>query len=184
MIKCHNCLAETAPPAPYKAYVECGKCGAKTAATAAMQSVSAKPAGEVPEVTKELAALAWQRAYAEGDESGVDMSLRVARQVVSLLFPIACKPIVDAPKTLVTALRQYRHNYGADELIAGYDYDETNRIVAALQARAVVMPERKQYTRYLSGVVPTNRLEAEARIDAWNACLDEVARLNGNGGDV
>jgi hypothetical protein len=38
-----------------------------------------------PKVTKELAALAWQRAYAEGDESGVDMSLRVARQVALLL---------------------------------------------------------------------------------------------------
>lgn len=64
MNKCHNCLAETSLPAPYKAYVECGECGAKTAATAAAQPVSAQPehsaqhlnmvsaqpAGEVPEV--------------------------------------------------------------------------------------------------------------------------------------
>lgn len=41
VFKCHKCLTETSPPAPYKAYVECGECGAKTAATAAAQSVSA-----------------------------------------------------------------------------------------------------------------------------------------------
>lgn len=39
----------------------------------------------VPEVTPALATLAWERAFAEGDDSGVDFSLRVARHVRALL---------------------------------------------------------------------------------------------------
>lgn len=78
----------------------------------------------------------------------------------------------EVPEVLLTALRQYRHNYGDNKLIPGYDYEETNRIVAALQARAVVMPER------LKEDVNSN-LEWS---DGWNACIDEVARLNGKDG--
>jgi len=40
-----------------------------------------------------------------------------------------------AVEVLLPALRQYRHNCGGDELIPGYDYEETNRIVAALSAQ-------------------------------------------------
>ena len=36
-------------------------------------------------VTRQLASLAWQLAYDEGDDSGVDFSLRVARHVAQLL---------------------------------------------------------------------------------------------------
>ena len=35
--QCHNCSAQTPPPAPFKAYVECKECGEKTAATAAAE---------------------------------------------------------------------------------------------------------------------------------------------------
>lgn len=45
-------------------------------------------------------------------------------------------------------------------------------------APAVVLPEREMYSRYLRGVIPHNRLEVEAYKDGWNACLDEVTKLN------
>lgn len=48
------------------------------------------------------------------------------------------------------------------------------RIVAALQARAVVMPERENRK-------PSSH-DAMTRQEGWNDCLDEVARLNGKGG--
>lgn len=44
--------------------------------------------------------------------------------------------------------------------------------------RPVVMPEREMYCRYLRGVIPENRAEVEAHKDGWNACLNEIARLN------
>ena len=43
---------------------------------------------------------------------------------------------------------------------------------------AVVLPEREMYCQYLRGVIPENRLEVEAHKDGWNACLDELKRLN------
>ena len=52
-------------------------------ARALLQSSQAE--SSVPEVTTALAALAWERAFAEGDESGIDFSLRVARHVRALL---------------------------------------------------------------------------------------------------
>ncbi|HCP54556.1 MAG: hypothetical protein CMK72_01220 [Pseudomonadaceae bacterium] len=52
--------------------------------------------------------------------------------------------------------------------------------LAQLKSRqsGVVLPEREQYTKYLAGVIPVNAVEAGAYKDGWNACLDEVARLN------
>lgn len=43
---------------------------------------------------------------------------------------------------------------------------------------AVVLPEREMYCQYLRVVIPDNRLEVEAHKDGWNACLDELKRLN------
>ncbi|MGB4485791.1 MAG: hypothetical protein WBI95_09825 [Pseudomonas veronii] len=43
---------------------------------------------------------------------------------------------------------------------------------------AVVLPDREMYCQYLRGVIPDNRLEVEAHKDGWNACLDELKRLN------
>ncbi len=43
---------------------------------------------------------------------------------------------------------------------------------------AVVMPEREMHCQYLRGVIPDNRLEVEAHKDGWNACIDELKRLN------
>ena len=43
---------------------------------------------------------------------------------------------------------------------------------------AVVLPEREMYCQYLRGVIPDNRLEVEAHKDGWNACLEELKRLN------
>lgn len=52
--------------------------------------------------------------------------------------PVSAKPAGEVPEVLLTALRQYRHNYGSEELIAGYEYDETNRIVARLNGKGGV----------------------------------------------
>lgn len=46
--------------------------------------------------------------------------------------------------------------------------------------RKVVMPEREIYSRYFLGIIPENRFEVEAYKDGWNACLDEIERLNGD----
>lgn len=60
------------------------------------------------------------------------------------------------------------------ELIA-----QCNEIYALkAQPSGVVLPERQMYTAYLSGVVPSNAVEVNSYRDGWNACLDEVARLN------
>lgn len=55
-------------------------------------------AAGVPEVTRELAALAWQRAHDEGDDSGVDFSLRVARHVAQLLAAAPAHPAAQEPE--------------------------------------------------------------------------------------
>ncbi|MNJ65015.1 hypothetical protein D3C77_610070 [compost metagenome] len=44
--------------------------------------------------------------------------------------------------------------------------------------RALVLPDREQYTKYLSGVIPNNAAEVNGYKNGWNACLDEVQRLN------
>ncbi|MFG9198640.1 hypothetical protein ACEPX9_00790 [Pseudomonas aeruginosa] len=51
--------------------------------------------------------------------------------------------------------------------------------VAALRARVVVVPERELFTQYLPGAIPRNADEVSAWKEGWNACLDELARLNG-----
>ena len=43
---------------------------------------------------------------------------------------------------------------------------------------AVVMPEREYYTQYMLGVIPNNAVMVNAHKDGWNACLDELKRLN------
>ncbi len=53
------------------------------------------------------------------------------------------------------------------------------RIVAALQARAVVMPERMAAIPTVKGADLT---AAQYACDWYNRALDEVARLNGKGG--
>lgn len=98
------------------------------------------------QVTKELAALAWQRAYAEGDESGVDMSLRVARQVVLLLATPA--PTPDAGGGVEA---WFTEDYLTDKSATTYDPVVADRwrakgwpvtrLVSALQASAMVVPD-------------------------------------------
>jgi DNA repair ATPase RecN len=58
-------------------------------------------------------------------------------------------------KCLIPALRQYRHNHGGDELIAGFDYDETHKVVRQLQER---------------------NLELEEICDELGAALDQAAK--------
>lgn len=41
---------------------------------------------------------------------------------------------MNAKDLMLPALRQHRHNYGSEEFIAAYDYDEANKIVERLFA--------------------------------------------------
>lgn len=51
--------------------------------------------------------------------------------------------------------------------------------LSELRARVVVVPERELFTQYLPGAIPRNADEVSAWKEGWNACLDELARLNG-----
>ncbi len=56
---------------------------------------------------------------------------------------------------------------------------ELQKDVAELRARVVVVPERELFTQYLPGAIPRNADEVSAWKEGWNACLDELARING-----
>ncbi|OWI96177.1 hypothetical protein [Pseudomonas aeruginosa] len=59
------------------------------------------------------------------------------------------------------------------------EIEELRAEIAALRARVVVVPERELFTQYLPGAIPRNADEVSAWKEGWNACLDELARLNG-----
>lgn len=42
---------------------------------------------------------------------------------------------METPDILLEATRQFRHNYGDDELVCGFDNDETIEIVTQLQSK-------------------------------------------------
>ncbi|HHM9318122.1 TPA: hypothetical protein ACRNS5_005348 [Pseudomonas aeruginosa] len=72
------------------------------------------------------------------------------------------------------------------EFVLSQDYDaladEAQALreeVAALRARVVVVPERELFTQYLPGAIPRNADEVSAWKEGWNACLDELSRING-----
>ncbi|HCI1946331.1 TPA: hypothetical protein NOE91_005207 [Pseudomonas aeruginosa] len=72
------------------------------------------------------------------------------------------------PPTYAQQLCRMKHRYECAE-----------KEVAALRARVVVVPERELFTQYLPGAIPRNADEVSAWKEGWNACLDELARLNG-----
>ncbi|MBX5587485.1 hypothetical protein AAER32_12865 [Pseudomonas aeruginosa] len=59
------------------------------------------------------------------------------------------------------------------------EIQELRAELAALRARVVVVPERELFTQYLPGAIPRNADEVSAWKEGWNACLDELARING-----
>ncbi|MGC6958466.1 hypothetical protein ACP0JK_26440 [Pseudomonas aeruginosa] len=59
------------------------------------------------------------------------------------------------------------------------EIEELRAELATLRARVVVVPERELFTQYLPGAIPRNSDEVSAWKEGWNACLDELARLNG-----
>ncbi|MDN7143136.1 hypothetical protein KC131_21035 [Pseudomonas sp. JQ170] len=44
--------------------------------------------------------------------------------------------------------------------------------------RALVLPDRELYTKYLPGAIPKNAAEVNSYKEGWNSCLEEVSRLN------
>ena len=83
-------------------------------------------------------------------------------------------PIPDAGGEVLTpALRQYLHNDGSG-LVAGYDLELTQRIVSALQASAMVVPDGYK-------LVPIEPTAAQCFTAAFNLCNefgDEFVRDN------
>lgn len=69
----------------------------------------------------------------------------------------------------VAKLTQYNKSLDEENTRLLADCEKTDREVAALRARVVVVPERKLLN---AGVPGLNRNSG------WNACLDELARLN------
>jgi hypothetical protein len=93
--------------------------------------------------------------------------------------PVSAQPAGDLP-TYHLQWREIGESDWASRDLAWYQNCQKSaecdtRIVAALQSRAVVMPERK-----IESV--RNGYRGLGRAEGWNACLDEVARLNGKGG--
>ncbi|MGU0809202.1 hypothetical protein ACSEQ5_14615 [Pseudomonas aeruginosa] len=70
----------------------------------------------------------------------------------------------------VAKLTQYNKSLDEENTRLLADCEKTDKEVAALRARVVVVPERKLLN---AGVPGLNRNSG------WNACLDELARLNG-----
>ncbi len=70
----------------------------------------------------------------------------------------------------VAKLTQYNKSLDEENTRLLADCEKTDREVAALRARVVVVPERKLLN---AGVPGLNRNSG------WNACLDELARING-----
>jgi hypothetical protein len=77
---------------------------------------------------------------------------------------------------LVPALRQYRHNFGSEEFVAGYDYEETGRIVEELLTeietlRAQLEAVKKPLT--LAEIdTPNGWVSSSARAAFKNGCLN------------
>ena len=69
------------------------------------------------------------------------------------------------PEILWPAARQYRHNFGSEELIAGFDYDVVCNIVTELEAEKMRLASA------------CSEFEVRARdAEAENAALVEAAR--------
>ncbi|HCF0841959.1 TPA: hypothetical protein NH733_004246 [Pseudomonas aeruginosa] len=79
----------------------------------------------------------------------------------------------------VAKLTQYNKSLDEENTRLLADCEKTDKEVAALRARVVVVPERELFTQYLPGAIPRNADEVSAWKEGWNACLDELARLNG-----
>lgn len=123
-------------------------------------SVSAQPAGEYGDAyqgAREDLAI-WKRRALEAEqkihhqEQIIDSLVLEAHGEARMGEPHIAQPAGEVPEVLLTALRQYRHNYGSEELIVGYEYEETNRIVAALQALAA--DPDKMADRFISWKLP------------------------------
>ena len=76
------------------------------------------------------------------------------------------KAELKTPEILWGAQRQHRHNYGSEELIPAFDFDETVKIVTALQERLKQAEER---VRELEGLVKKYKLAVDAQKDVIKA---------------
>jgi hypothetical protein len=60
--------------------------------------------------------------------------------------------LMETPEILWPMLRQYRHNYGSEEFIAGFDYTETCSLVLAMQERIAAQAAEMNELRDAFGI--------------------------------
>jgi len=177
-----------------------------TAALGPSQSVSAQPAGEVP-VVIELADSRVRRIYLAGPMTGyADYNFPAFNAEATRLRAEGLHVENPAEHGLVEGATwedYMRYDLGriatcaSIHLLPGWSKSNGARIevglaqalgmpigyadgaegVAALQARAVVMPERMKTEPFTTIDRGSKNYKA-----GWNGCLNEVARLNGKGG--
>lgn len=85
--------------------------------------------------------------------------------------------IVDTAQEQINDLRALLNQPASDGFSAGDMADQGAKSFRDGQ-RALVLPARELYTKYLPGVIPKNAAEVNRYKVGWNACLEEVSRLN------
>ena len=69
------------------------------------------------------------------------------------------------PEILIPALRQYRHNYGGDEMVAAFDYDEVVAIINDLEP-AVPVSELEELLIWLTTSKQVSTIGVAQHIEA------------------
>lgn len=82
--------------------------------------------------------------------------------------------IEPTPEILITALRQYRHNFGSEELFAGFDYEETCAIVSGLSKEIEQLNKLKASHEFLQ---TQHRLLTKAFSDFQQTSAKNIEQL-------
>ncbi|MDN6876910.1 hypothetical protein QO209_31080 [Pseudomonas citronellolis] len=103
---------------------------------------------------------------------GVDQVLRAITELI--LNKAEAQALRDQVKALQSDANSYQSGYDEGRRMGTKhrqdEVEQLTREVAALRARVVVVPERKNRATTIAGLSYDR---------GWNACLDELARLNG-----
>lgn len=103
---------------------------------------------------------------------GIDPMLRAVTNLV--LAKAEAQALRDQVKALQSDANSYQSGYDEGRRMGTKhrqdEVEQLTREVAALRARVVVVPERKNRATTIAGLSYDR---------GWNACLDELARLNG-----
>jgi hypothetical protein len=144
-----------------------------------LNMVSAQPAGEVPEVVGYITRedFDWRGdAQMRRDKYGVyEVPLISLKQHTRIVAALQALSVTNIMLDVVPGPDGMGEEVYAKSVADVVDaLGKMDARIEELQARAVVMPERKNRKPTTHGAL--------SRQEGWNACLDEVARLNGKDG--